>query len=169
MNTNINNQHLEYSEEIISKIKEMIKNGLDKLKSFVKYRKPNNLKFYNDLKENFKKISAKLQELKLCEELKYFISISPQIEYIVYQNCLNPSFGHCSFAIELMDFYNTLIETNFSFYLNENNMSPEEFKNFQKEMKIKNISIAINSIIKSMNLVAITPKELYELHASLKE
>ncbi len=135
MNKNIT---IEYDEEMLLKLKEMIEEGWMKLKSFVKIntnqkavskQKPN-LDFYHDLKEKFKNISIKLKELKLCEELRYFLSVSHLINYIVYENSLNSSFGHCCFAIELLKFFIRLFKTNLQFY----NKSYENY-DFQKTQR----------------------------------
>lgn len=123
-----------YDEDIISKIKEMIEEGRQKLKSFVKsktnqtyYKEEQNLDFYFELKERFKNISLKLEELRLCEELRYFLSISHLINYIVYKNSLDASFGHCCFAVDLLQFFIRIFKTNMQFY-----NDPNENDNFQK-------------------------------------
>ena len=157
-----------YDADIIYKIKEMIEKGLDKLKSFSESEKYN-LEYYNDMKERFKKISVKLKELKLCDEFKYFISICPHIEYIVYRNCIDPSFGHCSFAIELLTSYIKLIETNFDYYLGNTLISHDEYEKYGKEYKIKNRQYRrefYNEIYEFSG--EYSQEELYGIHASLR-
>ena len=57
MYTTINyNPPIEFDEDIISKIKEMIEKGLNKLKSFVKSKTNSNLNFYNELNCEFVKL-----------------------------------------------------------------------------------------------------------------
>lgn len=168
MNVNIN-QTIAYDENIILKIKEMIKTGLDKLKSIIE-SKSLNLEFFNDLKSKFTEILLKLNELKLWNELNYFNSISPYIEYIVYQNSINSSFGHCSFAIELLKFYLDFIKTNFDFYLKTNNMSLEEFESFQEEIKRKYRLYRRKFYGEVYELSGdYTEEELYKIHESLRE
>lgn len=108
---------ISYDEEIISKLKEMLEEGGQKLKSFVKAKKEilhsnQNLDFYNDLKDEFKNIALKLKELNLFEELRYFLSVSHMINYIVYKNSIDSSFGYCGFAVELLEFYLDMFQTN---------------------------------------------------------
>ena len=168
MNVNIN-QTIAYDENIILKIKEMIKTGLDKLKYIIE-SKSLNLEFFNDLKSKFTEISLKLNELKLWNELNYFNSISPYIEYIVYQNSINSSFGHCSFAIELLKFYLDFIKNNFDFYLKTNNMSLEEFESFQEEIKRKYRLYRRKFYGEVYELSGdYTEEELYKIHESLRE
>lgn len=148
MNTT-KNQSIVYDEKTIFKVKEMIAAGLNKLKLF-KCKKLGNLDFYNDLKETFTEIALNLKELKLWNELDYFLSISLYIEYIVYKNSIDSSFGHCSFAIELLNFYINLIKTNSDYYLNLTGMSIKDFGIYQNETKLNIDSIDINFLVKFM-------------------
>ena len=129
-----------HDETTISNIKEMIEEGWEKLKSFIKSRadqtlllKEANLDFYHELKERFKNITLKLKELKLCEELRYFLSVSHLINYIVYKNSLDSSFGHCDFAADLLKFFKKIFETNIQFY-NET-YENDYFKKVQEEFE----------------------------------
>ena len=84
----------------------MIKEGFFKLKSFVKVKKQSKFKLYYELEEKFNGIALKLKEIEFFnDELNYFLLISEEILYIIYQNCKNNSFGHCDFALELFDFF----------------------------------------------------------------
>ena len=95
-----------YDTEIISKIKKMIKEGLDKLKSFVKVKNESKFQIYHEWEDKFNTIAIKLEKYELFnDELDYFLLITDEILYIVYQNCKNNSFGHCEFALELFDFF----------------------------------------------------------------
>ena len=59
MNTSINtNLSIDYDAKIISKIKEMIKEGLYKLKSFVEVKKQSKFKIYYELEEKFNEIAS---------------------------------------------------------------------------------------------------------------
>ena len=78
-NNTTSNIAIEYDTEILSKIKELIEAGLDKLKSFVMINsdeaitKIPDFNFYNELNQQFCEISIKLKELKLCTEHDYFL------------------------------------------------------------------------------------------------
>lgn len=130
-------------ESIISKIREMIEAGWIKLKSFVnskidenqKNKSNHNLEFYHDLRKNFNNIASKLEELELYDELRYFLSISHFIKYIIYRNSLDSSFGHCQFAIDVLKFFIELFKFNLDFYTNSIEISDEEFKHIQREIK----------------------------------
>jgi hypothetical protein len=106
MNTNITqNISIVCDSETLLKIKEMIHEGFEKLKSFVKV-KQSEFKIYYELEEKFDAIALKLEKLELFNyELDYFLLISDEILYIIYQNCKNNSFGHCEFALDLFDFF----------------------------------------------------------------
>ena len=145
MNENMNKDiTIGFNEEVISNIRQLLEEGWKKLKSFVKSKAKNkieisnnnsNLEFYNELKIRFKYIALKLKELKLFEELRYFLSISHFIKYIVYQNSLDSSFGYCDFAIELLEFYLNLFKTNLEFYASPQNS--DEFAEIQNDFKRK--------------------------------
>ena len=132
------NQTIEYDPNIISKVKKMIEEGLEKLKSYVKLKndkKIQNFNFYIELKEQFTTISIKLNELKFCTEYNYFISIKDYILYIVYQNSIDSTFGHCNFTLELFDFFVELFKTGLKFYNTTIEASSDEFKTLQKNFK----------------------------------
>ena len=147
MNTSINtNLSIDYDAIIISKIKEMIKEGLYKLKSFVEVKKQSKFKIYYELEEKFNEIALKLEKYEfLNNELNYFLSISDKILYIVNENCINTSFGHCDFALNLFDVFIELLESKIRLirhdFYNEIYESTGEF----------------------------SEKELYEIHKSLRE
>ena len=173
MNININNNiTIEHDSKTLLKIKELIEIGFKKLKHYInsKKSKNKNMNFYYDLKERFNKIYIELKELKLCNELRYLLSISQFIDYIVYQNSINDSFGHCEFALELLDFCIEIFKTNFDYYLNSNNMSFEEFELFQEEIKRKHREYRrefYNKVYEKSGNYA--DNELYEIHESLRE
>lgn len=131
-----------FDTELIFKLTELIEDGWKKLKLFVlsKSKEKNvdsNLDFFNYLKKSFKEISFKLKELKLCEELRYFLSISNFVEYIVYQNSLDNTFGHCQFALDVLKFFLELFKTNLDFYAHPNKYPDDEFDLIQNEIKAK--------------------------------
>lgn len=117
-------QTIEY-DDMISKIKEMIEKGLNKLKSFVKSKINPNLNFYRELDSEFDEIASKLEELGLLEEYKYFIAIEDMILYIVQKNSINNRFGHCNFAVDLLDFFIDLFKTNLEFYNMDDSIDKE--------------------------------------------
>jgi len=63
MNSNMNNPTtIVYDDNIVTKIKEIIKKGLDKLESFIKSKTNPNLSLYNELECEFNEIISKLEE-----------------------------------------------------------------------------------------------------------
>ena len=151
MNTSINtNISIDYDSEIVSKIKEMIKEGLYKLKSFVKVKKQSKFEIYY--------------------ELNYFLSISDKIIYIVHKNCIDTSFGHCDFALHLFDIFIELLESKIRLI---NNYCDFELKRHEKfKIHFKNVYGEIrhefyNEIYESNG--EFSDKELYEIHESLRE
>lgn len=97
---------IEYYTDLISKIKEMINDGLDKLKTFVNTKNKSKFNFYYELDKKFDEIALKLEKYEfLNDELNYFLLITEQILYIIDQNVKNSSFGHCTFALELFEFF----------------------------------------------------------------
>lgn len=105
-NMNINeNIPIVYDPEKLTNIKEMIKEGFDKLKNLIK-SEPLKINIYNELDEKFKDIANNLERYEfLNDELTYLQLISDEILYIIDQNCKDSYFGHCDFALELFDFF----------------------------------------------------------------
>ncbi len=175
MYNNINPNHaIEYDPDIIFKIKEMIKDGFDKLKSFVKSNnekstKIPNFNFFNELNQQFGEISIKLKESKLCVEYNYFLSIQDYVLYIVHQNSIDSSFGHCNFTLELLDFFMELFKTNVNFYKSSLKIENEDFKIIQtkfKEQYWEYRSHFYCDIYQSNG--DFTDEEMYEIHKSLR-
>lgn len=172
MNTSINtNLSIDYDAIIISKIKEMIKEGLYKLKSFVEVKKQSKFKIYYELEEKFNEIALKLEKYEfLNNELNYFLSISDKILYIVNENCINTSFGHCDFALNLFDVFIELLESKIRLI---NNYCSLELKRHKKFIiDFENVYGEIrhdfyNEIYESTG--EFSEKELYEIHKSLRE
>lgn len=137
MNSNIEKSiTIEYDENIIRKIKEIIKKGVKKLESFVKSKTKPDLSFYTELEKEFDDITSKLEELELWMERKYFLSIEDKILYIVYENSYNPDFGHRNFALELLEFFKNMFKTNLTIY-KTNEYDENHCKNLQIIFKKK--------------------------------
>lgn len=171
MNTSINtNISIDYDSEIISKIKKMIKEGLYKLKSFVKVKKQSKFEIYHELEEKFNEIALKLEKYEfLNNELNYFLSISDKVIYIVHKNCIDTSFGHCDFALHLFDVFIELLESKIRLINNYCNLELKRHKKFN--IHFKNIYGEIrhefyNEIYESSE--EFSEKELYEIHESLR-
>ncbi|AMD16712.1 hypothetical protein TL18_00850 [Methanobrevibacter sp. YE315] len=132
-----------YDPEILTKIKEMIEEGFEKLKTFVKkehdkiINKKPNFKLYNELDQKFDDISFKLKELKLYSELNYFISISDYILYIIQANSIDSTFGYCNFALELLEFFMEIFKTNIKYYNSPQNVNSDEYTIIQDNFKEK--------------------------------
>ena len=170
---NINpNISIVYDPEIISKIKEMIKEGFEKLKTFVKTQENEinpNFKLYDELNQKFDEISLKLKELGLYEEYNYFLSISDYIVYIIHQNSIDSTFGHCNFTLELLDFFMELFKTTVNYYNSTLKISDKEFKTIQTDFKERyweyRSQFYCNIYQSTGNY---TDKEMYEIHESLR-
>lgn len=131
MNNNISNNYaIDYDPDILVKIKKMIKEGFEKLKSFVKSRKESKFQIYYELEEKFNDISNILRNKKIFEnEFKFHLLIKSEILYIVYRNCENPSFDHCNFALELFDFFIEIWDAKNNLF---ENFSELELKTYEK-------------------------------------
>ena len=128
MNTN-KNIAIVYDPEIISKIKDMIKESFEKLKNFINI-KSSKFNAYYELEEKFNNITNNLEKYEIFnDESTYFLLISDEILYIIYQNCKNASFGHCDFALELYDFFMEIWNAKIQL---TNNYSNDEFKKHEK-------------------------------------
>lgn len=103
MNSNIT---IEYDKSIIVKIKEMIDEGLQKLKKFIKSKTNSKYDVYYELEDEFKNIANNLRNNEYFNnEFKYFLFIRDKILYIIFKNCEDNNFGYCDFALELFDFF----------------------------------------------------------------
>lgn len=171
MHSNINkNNAVDFDDNIIHKIKEIIEKGLYKLESFIKAKTKPNLTFYNELDCEFDEIVLKLEELELWEERRYFLAIADMVLYIVQKNSFDKDFGHCNFALELLNFFIDLFKTNIEFYKNESKLSEKDFKNHQKDYKNRYHdyrTIFYQKIYEPSGKY--TDEELYEFLKSLKE
>lgn len=168
------NQTIDYDSKIIPKIKEMINEGFDKLKSLAKVEskkitKNPNFKLYEELEKKFDEISFKLKELKLCNEYIYFLLISDYILYIVHRNSIDSNFGHCDLAIELLDFFMEIFTTNVNFYNNSLKITDEEFETLKihfKKQYWKYRSQFYCDIYQPTG--DFSEEEMYEIHKSLR-
>ncbi|WP_298521275.1 hypothetical protein [uncultured Methanobrevibacter sp.] len=88
MDIKIENDHnIDYDPEFLSKIKELIKEGFDKLKSFVKSKKESRYKFYYELEEKLNQISNLLRSNEFFKnEFNFHLLIKSEILYIVNKN-----------------------------------------------------------------------------------
>ncbi len=123
---------IEYDPDIISKLKEIIKEGFEKLKTIIKSKNESNFDIYYELDEKFNEIALKLEKYEILHnELDYFLLISDKILYIVYKNCENNLFGHYDFALDLFDFFMEIWDT--KLHLLKNYSTPE----IEKHQKLK--------------------------------
>ena len=137
MNLNTNkNIAIAYNENIISKIFNLMNSSYEKLKNFIK-TKELNVKFYYELNERFNDIALKLEKLMLYEELGYFLALTRYISYIIKKNIDDEKFGHCDFALELLNFFIELFQTNLNFYKVIDKTSINEFNNTQEKLKMR--------------------------------
>lgn len=160
---------IEYDPDIISKLKELIKEGFDKLKSFVK-REKSDFKVYYELDEKFNEIALKLENYEfLNEELDYFLSISDKILYIIYQNCKDSSFGHYDFALELFDLFIEIWNTKIRLINNFSKKELKKYETFKNNFRSRYGDYRHEFYLKiyeSEN--EFSQKEMYEIHKSLR-
>lgn len=167
-----NNIILECNWHRISEIEEFSNEGFDKLKSSIEKSstaKNPNFELYDKLNQTFYEISIKLKELKLCTEHYYFVSIKDYILYIVRQNSVDSTFGHCNFALELLDFFMELFKSNLKFY-KTGIKRPDEFKRLQKKFKERYWDyrcIFYSDIYQPSG--DFTEEEMYEIHEHLRD
>lgn len=120
---------IDYDPNILFKIKEIIKNGFEKLKIAVQSRFNSDFKIYYELDGKFNEIALMLEKYEILhEELDYFLLISDKILYIIKKNCENNSFGHYDFTLDLFDFFMEIWDA--KLYL-LNNYSTSELENHQ--------------------------------------
>ena len=133
MYTNENhNITIEYDENIISRIKEMIEEGWQELKAFVKSKKSSKFEIYRDLDQKFEDIAKNIRNLKFFQnEFNYLLFVRSKILYIIYQNCIDVSFGHIDFALDLFDFFVEIWDSKL------NCKSKDQYDSLQKEFKQK--------------------------------
>lgn len=130
MNNAINNHSIfAYDDTLIEKIRQILQQGLEKLKAFVKTRKESKFTVYDELDEKFNEIAQKLEKCEILnDEFNYFLAISDKILYIVKKNCEDPSFDHCEFALELFDFFKELWDQKIELL---NDFSDEKLKSYE--------------------------------------
>ena len=168
-----NNILLECNRHRISEIEELSNDGFEKLKSSIEKSSRTtanpNFELYGELNQTFYEISLKLKELKLYSEHYYFVSIKDYILYIARQNSVDSTFGHCNFALELLDFFMELFKSNLKFY-DSKIETCDEFKRLQKKFKERYWDyrcIFYSDIYHPSG--DFTEEEMYELHKSLRD
>lgn len=170
-NMNINaaeNHAIAYDENIITKIKEMIESGLNKLKFLVKSENKIKFKIYYEIDKKFNSIAKKLEKYDfLSNEFKYFISISSKIKYIIYKNCKNDSFGHFDYALELFELYDEILDAKIELIHNSN------FEKYEKmQVNFRNVyweyerEFYLNIHVSNGDF---TQEEIYRIHENLRE
>jgi hypothetical protein len=172
MNITINNnRNIDYDEDIITKIKEMIEKGLRKLKSFVKSNKKSDLKFYYDIDERFNRIANTLEQFDfLSNEFDYFLSISNNILYIIFKNCTDPTFGHYDYALELFDFFKEIWDAKLKLIDNYDETSLKEYEESQEDFRDRSWKYQQEFYLNIHESSGeFTGKEIYSIHEKLRE
>ena len=164
------NQTIDYDSNTISKIKEMIKEGFEKLKNFIKYEKTD-LNIYYELDEKFNDIALRLEKYEFFnEQLDYFLSISDKILYIIKQNCIDSSFGHCDFALDLFDLFIEIWNAKIKLIDNFSKRELEKYdailNNFKSRYRAYRHEFYLK-IYKSNS--EFSQNEMYEIHESLRQ
>ncbi len=120
-----------YDTNILEDIKELIKDSLNKLKSFV-FNKNSKFNYYYDLKKDFNEIAVQLDKPVFTNEFTSFLSIKNHILHVVYRNCEKQFFGYYDFAVELLDLFMELL--NRKIYLLKHPIE-DEFEAYSKFFK----------------------------------
>ncbi len=139
MHSNKNkNITIEYDPKIISKIKEMIREGFEKLEICINSKDNPNFDIYNELDDKFNEIAKKLEKYDILhDELNYFLLISDKILYIVYKNCENKHFGHYKFVLDLFDFFMEIWDEKLDLLINYTPLNFKKHQNLKKEFNKK--------------------------------
>lgn len=166
-----NNLTVEYNEEIISKIEEMIKKGLNKLKSFANSMKTNNLEFYYEMDERFNNIAKKLEKYEfLNDEFEYFLSVSSKILYIIRKNCKDHTFGHCDYALKLFDFIIEILESKQELIKNYSENELNNYERAQKDFEDRYWEYQKEFYLNIHDSDGeLSEKEIYNIHEKLRE
>lgn len=131
----IKNQTIDYDSNTISKLKKMIKEGIEKLKSIINI-KSSKFDGYYELEEKFNNIANILEKYEIFnDDLTYFLLITDEILYIIYKNCENSSFGHCDFALELFDLFLEIWNAKLKLIKNFSDEELENYEEFKSEFK----------------------------------
>jgi hypothetical protein len=165
-----NNQTIEYDPKIISKIKEMIKEGFEKLKNIIITMKNSNYDIYYEVKRVLNKISNKLINIdSFKNEYKYLILLKNEILHIIYKNCEDSSFGHCSFALELMDFFIEIWNAKINLVENYSKAQLKKYEDLQNSFKKRYREYRHEFYTNIYELSEdYSEEELYDIHASLR-
>ena len=171
MYSNVNrNQSIDYDPNTISKIKEIVKYGFEKLKNLVKSIKSHNYEIYYEVKQVLNKISNKLANIESFKnEYNYLILLKSEILHIIYKNCENSTFGHCSFALELMDFFIEIWNAKVNLVENYSEAQLKKYEELQNSFKkrYRKYRREFYSDIYELSEDC-SEEEFYEIHASLR-
>lgn len=128
----MNLESYDYDTEFINNILEKIKNSVITIKNFI-HPKKNVFEFYFKILNELNDISNMLKEYKILNyELKSFLRIKNKILNIVYNNCKDSSFGHCNFAIVLLEKFNELLNNKLYLLHDFTDDNLEEYNNYYK-------------------------------------
>ena len=166
-----NNFTIDNDPEILAKIKELIKEGFDKLKSFVKTKKDSKFQFYYELDEKLNNIANNMRGLKsFSNEFAYYRFIKGKILYIVYQNCKNNSYGYCDFALELFDFFIEVWNAKIRLNNNYSKKELEIYKKRQMDFKNKHHKYRRKFYCEIYTESGeFSEEEMYDIHSNLRE
>lgn len=163
-------QTVVYDLEILTKIKKMIKEGFEKLKTLVNSIKSSNFEIYYEVKEVLNKISTKLINIESFKnEYEYLILLKSEILHIIYKNCEDSSFGHCSFALELMDFFIEIWDAKVDLAENYSEVELKKYEKLQNSFKKRYRKYRREFYCNIYELSEdYSEEELYNIHASLR-
>lgn len=171
MHNNLNkSQTIEYDPNRISKIKKIVKECFEKLKNLVKSIKSSNYEIYYEVKKVLNRISNKLVNLESFKnEYQYLILLKSEILHIIHKNCEDSTFGHCDFALELMDFFIEIWNAKVCLVENYSEAQLKTYEELQNSFKkrYRKYRREFYSDIYELSEDC-SEKEFYEIHASLR-
>ena len=166
----MNIETINYDIDFFNKILEMIKNSTYKIKNFFR-PKNNQFEFYYLLDREFDKIADSLELYDvLYNEFSEFLGVKRKVLNIVYNNCKNPSFGHCDFAIKILEEFNKLLASKINLLSNFTSHEEEKYNEIYLKYKVsmKEIDKEFHlNIYKPMHNV-FTPQKVYEIMEECK-
>lgn len=160
---------IEYDPKMLTKIKEIIKTSINKIKS-MQIKNSSNYDIYYEIDGKFDEIVKKIQDLKSFEnELKYIILLKSEILHIIYKNCEDKQFGHYDFVLELFNFLIEIWDAKINLHNNHTETELKKYEELQISFKKRyheyRRTFYCNIYEPSGNY---TEKELYKIHESLR-
>lgn len=166
-----NNIAINSDVEIKSPIGELVEINIEKIKKLLKSKQESDFKVYDEIETTLDNIADTLRNSKAFKnEFKYLILIKSEILHILYKNCEDSSFGHCDFALDLINFFKEVWEAKISLYENYSETQLKKYGELQNSFKKryhKYREIFYYEIYEFSG--EFSEEELYKIHESLRE